>query len=363
MIRIPENIEALQPYVPGKPLEELERELGVKHAIKLASNENPLGPSPKAIAAAQAALAAGNLYPDGGGFRLRQAIAAKHGVSVDEVVLGAGSNELIELVVRAFTVPGQDEVITHAHAFMMYRVACGSHGVAYREAPVSAELGCDVDALAAATTARTRVVFLPNPNNPTGAYVPRPAFERLVERLPRDLLLVADEAYVEYASARPDYPIADAYRASFPGLVTLRTFSKAYGLAGLRVGYAICDARIAGYLNRVRMPFNVSSVAQEAARAALDDDEHVERSRRTNAEGMAQLQAGLAKLPVRVYPSAANFLLVDLGRDAGPVNDALLRGGVITRPVKAAGLPTCLRITVGTAAENTRALAALADVL
>jgi histidinol-phosphate aminotransferase len=350
--------------VPGKPVEELERELGITGAIKLASNENPLGPSPKGIAAARAATAQANLYPDGSGHRLRTVLAARAGVSIDEIMLGAGSNEIIDLLVRTFCRPGVDEVLTHKHAFMMYRVSCGAHGVTMREAAVTPELGCDVDALAAAVHSKTKLVFLPNPNNPTGSYVTRAAFERLLEKLPARVILVVDEAYHEYASDIPDYPVAETYRGKErPWIVTLRTFSKAYGLAALRVGWAIADARIVSYLNRVRMPFNVATPAQEAAIAALDDVEHVTRSKQVNAAGLQQLGAGLAKLPVRAYPSAGNFVLVDVKREAGPVYQGLLQKGVIVRPMAGLGLPTALRVSVGTAEENARFLAALAEVL
>jgi histidinol-phosphate aminotransferase len=360
----PRNIEELAPYEPGKPVEELERELGISGAIKMASNENPLGPSPLGLEAARAALADANRYPDGGAFRLRGALSERLGVPPDHLIMGAGSNEIIDMLVRTFCRPGEDEVVTHRYSFMMYKVACQAHGVTLREAEVAADLSCDVDALLAAVTPRTRLVFLPNPNNPTGSYVPRAAFERLVERLSPRVLFVVDQAYFEYAEGREDYPDAERYRGpDRPLIVTLRTFSKAYGLAALRVGYGIAHPRVVGYLNRVRMPFNVATVAQEAARAALGDSEHVARSLRVNAEGMAQLHAGLAELPVRVYPSLGNFLLVDLGREAGPMYDALLRRGLIVRPMRGLGLAHHVRVSVGTRAENERFLRALGEVL
>ncbi len=361
---VPDNVEKIAPYEPGKPISDVERELGLSGVIKLASNENPLGPSPRGLAAATEAMRNVHLYPDGSGHRLRQALAERLGIGPDEVVLGAGSNELIELLVRAFCRPGVDEVLTHGYAFVMYRIACLAHGVAYREAPVTEEMACDADALAAAIGPRTKLIFLPNPNNPTGAYVNRAAFERLLERVPRKVILAVDEAYYEYAAGRPDYPTAERYRGvDRPLIVTLRTFSKIYGLAGLRIGYGVADRRVVGYLNRVRMPFNVGSAAQEAALAALGDAEHVERSQRVNAEGLAQLAAGLARLPVRAYPSAGNFVLVDVGRDAAPVYQALLRQGIIARPLRQAGLDRHLRVSVGTATENARCLAALEESL
>jgi histidinol-phosphate aminotransferase len=361
---VPEHIEALSPYQPGKPIEELERELGITGAIKLASNENPLGPSPLGIAAAQRSLAESNRYPDGAGHRLRVALAARFGVSTEEVGLGGGSNELIVLLVRNFCRPGVDEVVTHRYAFFMYKVSCGAHGVKLVESAVGDDLACDVDALADAVTDRTRVVLLPNPNNPTGSYVPRAAFERLLARLPAHVVLVCDEAYFEYAETLADYPVAEKYRGKTAcKIVTLRTFSKAYGLAALRVGYAIADKDVIGYLNRVRMPFNVSTPAQEAALAALGDTAHVARSRQVNADGLVQLMNGLAQLDVRAFPSAGNFVLVDLRREAGPVYQALLKKGVIVRPLAPSGLLRHVRISVSTAEENARALAALAEVL
>jgi histidinol-phosphate aminotransferase len=361
---VPPYIEALAPYVPGKPVEELERELGITGAIKMASNENPLGPSPLGIAAAQRALADANRYPDGSGHRLRSALGKRFGVPVEDVVLGGGSNELIDIIVRTFCRPGVDEVVTHRYAFFMYKVSCAAHGVKLTEAPVGDDLACDVDTLAAAVTDKTRVVLLPNPNNPTGSYVGKAAFERLVAKLPAHVILVVDEAYFEYAETLPDYPVAERYRGKVaPRIITLRTFSKAYGLAALRVGYGVADPDLIGYLNRVRMPFNVSTPAQEAALAALDDSAHVTRSRQVNFDGLAQLAAGLAKLDVRAFPSAGNFVLVDLRRPAGPIYQALLKKGVIVRPLAPSGLLEHVRISVGTTEENARTLTALAEVL
>lgn len=361
---LPPNVEALRPYEPGMPMEEVERSLGVVGAVKLASNENPVGPSPRGVEAGLAALRDINRYPDGTGHRLKHALAERLGVPPAEIVLGGGSNELIELLVRTFCRPGVDEVVSHRYAFVMYKIACAAHGVTFREAEVTADLRCDVDAIAACVGPSTKIVFLPNPNNPTGAYLGREAFETLLERLPRRVILAVDEAYHEYAIERSDYPIAERYRSpDRPMIVTLRTFSKIYGLAGLRVGYAIGDPALVGYMNRIRMPFNVCSPGQEAARAALDDLEHVERSRRVNGEGLCQLEAGLSKLCVRAYPSAANFVLVDLGREAHPIYEALLRKGVIVRPLRPLGLERHVRISVGVAEENARTLRALEDVL
>jgi histidinol-phosphate aminotransferase len=360
---VPPNIEALVPYEPGKPVEELERELGISGAIKLASNENAFGASPRALEAAHAALAQTHRYPDGGAYRLRLTLAEHTGLPMDQIVVGNGSSELIDLAVRVFCAPGRDEVLTHRYAFVSYRLVTQAHGVAFREVPLRADLSLDVDVLLAAVGERTKLVFLPNPNNPTGRHVPRADLERLIAGLPRRVVLVVDEAYHEYAAALPDYALAEPYRRQHPLLLSLRTFSKIYGLAGLRVGYGLADARVVGYLNRVRPAFNVGAAAQEAARAALADTAHLERSLRGNADGRAQLQAGLGRLGLHTTPSATNFVLVDVGRDAAPVYDSLLRRGVIVRPLRPQGLPRHLRISVGTRDENERALAALAAVL
>src|SRR5215470_5687854 len=280
---VPPNIEDIVPYEPGKPIEELERELGITGAIKIASNENPLGPSPLGIEAARAVLAGANRYPDGGAYRLRRAIAGHVGRTMDEIIVGSGSSELIDLSVRVFCRPGEDEVVTHRYAFVSYRIVSQAHGVAFKQVELRPDYSVDVDALAGAIGPRTKLVFLPNPNNPTGRPVPRADFERLLSKLPPRVLLVVDQAYFEYAEGRADYADAAAYRERHPLLITLRTFSKIYGLAALRVGYGIADPKLVGYMNRVRLTFNVSAAGQEAARAALADVEHVARSREVNA--------------------------------------------------------------------------------
>jgi len=362
---VPAHVAALQPYQPGKPIEELERELGITGIIKLASNENPLGPSPRAVEAARAALVSAHLYPDGSGFAVRRALATRLGVEPTEIALGAGSNELIHLLVRTFCRPGEDQVVTHRHAFISYVIAARTHGVDAVETAVRPrDLGCDVDALCAAFGPRTRLVFLANPNNPTGAHLTRGELERVLAAVPPRALLVVDEAYHEYASAfDADYPASQPYRRERPWIVTLRTFSKIHGLAGLRIGYAVADPRVVAELDRVRRPFNVSSVAQAAALAALDDREHVARSIEAARSGLPALAAGLTALGLGVLPSLGNFLLCDLGRPAAPVYQALLARGVIARPMAAWGLPDHLRISLGTPAEIERTLAAVRAVL
>ncbi|HUH04254.1 MAG TPA: aminotransferase class I/II-fold pyridoxal phosphate-dependent enzyme, partial [Kofleriaceae bacterium] len=273
-------------------------------------------------------------------------------------------NELIYLVLAAFCRPG-DEVVAARYSFISYKLASRAFDLTFVETEVTGDLGCDVDAMLAAIGPRTRVVFLANPNNPTGAHLGVADFERLLGGLPPHVLFVVDEAYHEYAVATgADYPRAQTYRsAEWPLVITLRTFSKIYGLAGLRVGYGICDARVAEVIDRVRRPFNVNSVAQAAALAALEDDAHVERSAAAAGEGIPMLAAAVSEQGMRAYPSLGNFVLVDVARDTAPVYDALLRRGVIVRPMAAWGLPTCIRISVGTPAETARVATALRDVL
>ena len=356
------NIEQLAPYQAGKPVEELERELGITRAIKLASNENPLGPSPRALEAAARALEQAHLYPDAGHFAVKRALAERLGVTPAEIVVGGGSNELIHLLVRTFCRPGVDQVVTHRHAFISYAIAAQTHGCEVIETAVSGpDLRCDVDALCAAFGPRTRIVFVANPNNPTGASVARAELERVIEAAPAGALVVIDEAYHEYAAALdPAYASSQPYRRGRASLVTLRTFSKIYGLAGLRVGYGVCDPRVATQIDRVRRPFNVSSIAQAAAVAALDDAAHVERSCHAARVGMAALAAGLGAVGLRALPSLGNFALVDLGgREAGPIYQALLARGVIARPMGAWGLPRHLRISLGRDEEIARAVDAM----
>ncbi len=357
------EIAALVPYQPGKPLEELQREMGdawpKEGAIKLASNENPLGPSPLAMAAAHDVLIAAHRYPDGGTFALREKLAQKFGVPRARVIVGAGSNELIDLLVQTFVAPDQ-EVLSPAYSFACYALSARAHRRRFCESAVGPGFALDVEALLAAVTPKTRLVFVANPNNPTGAYLGRAALTELVRRLPPEVVLAVDEAYFEYARAA-DYPDATELFGERERLVVLRTFSKIYGLAALRAGYAITTAEIVDALDRVRLAFNVSTVAQVAALAALDDTEHVTRSQQLNARELGSLSAGLESLGLHVLPSQANFVLVGLGEggDAHALYERLLARGVIVRPVANYGLREHLRITVGTEAENRRLLAAL----
>jgi len=348
------HVSALEPYQPGKPVEELERELGIQGAVKLASNENPVGPSPKALEAARAALATVNRYPEDGNFALRRRLAPALGVEPDELVFGAGADGILGLVGHAYLGDGDDAVFAWP-SFAMYPILVRAAGARGIRVPLDAALVHDLDAMAAAITPATRVVFVCNPNNPTGTSVGRAAFDRFVERLPDDLLLVVDEAYREYAR-RPDFPDALAWARRRPGTLVLRTFSKIHGLAGLRVGYGVAQAELVSLLDRVRHPFHVNAVAQAAAVAALDDAGHVATARRVNDEGLAWLERELTSLGVRTWPSDANFLLAEAG--AG-VHEALLREGVIVRPLAGFGLPDHIRVSVGLPAENERFVKAL----
>lgn len=364
------HIESLVPYVPGKPIEETEREYGITGIAKLASNENCLGPSPKAMEAAEKALKQLHLYPDAGGFYLKERLCQLHGrygVKPEHLVVGNGTNELLTLIVRAFV--GQGEAALNAWpSFVVYRLALKGHARDEVAVPLDTSLGYDLDAMAAALEASERpikLVCLANPNNPTGRYFSQAELDRFLARVPDDVIVVLDEAYAEYVSA-PDYPDGMALWQKRPRTLITRTFSKVYGLAALRVGYAVCDPAIADILNRLRDPFNVNAVGQRAALAALDDKEHLERSREHNATELPRLAAGLAELGLEVTPSVANFVLAHTKEgmpEMADVNVALLKRGVIIRPVANYGLVRAARITVGTRAENDRLLVALAEVL
>lgn len=362
LARAAAGVRELAPYVPGKPLAELEREYGVTDTLKLASNENPLGPSPAGAAAARAAAADLALYPDGAAFDLKAAIAAHHGVDPAMVTVGNGSNELLVLLAEAFLEPGTAAVYAQ-FAFAVYALAVQATGADAIVAPArpagsQQPWGHDAAALAAAVTPATRLVFVANPNNPTGTYLNGGELRALLEAIPRDVIVVVDEAYAEYVTAT-DYPDTLPWLGALPNLVIARTFSKIHGLAALRVGYAISHPDVAELLNRVRQPFNVNTVAQAAAIAALADAEHVARSRQVNSHGLRQLTEGLQALGWSVPPSVGNFVLADTGRPALPVYEALLRRGIIVRPVGNYGLPNHLRITVGLPEQNARLLAAV----
>jgi histidinol-phosphate aminotransferase len=364
----PAYVRTLDVYQPGKPVEELERELGITSAIKVASNENPLGPSPRALAAVAEALPSIHLYPDAGGFTLRRALAARLGqpgalFPIERIGLGAGSNELLYQLVMATCEP-TDEVLSHQFAFLSYRLAAAVSGRMFVGAPTTPELSIDVDALIARITPQTKLVVVGSPNNPTGSVITSAQLAQLLAALPQRALLVVDQAYREYADAYPEIDHADGLALTGdPRVVVLRTFSKIYGLAGLRVGYAVADAAVIDLLGRVTRTFNVGSLAQVAAVAALGDTEHVEASAKHSRWALGELSSQLGAMGIKVLPSLANFLLIDVGRPALPDYQALLRRGVIVRPMAAWGLPNHLRVSVPSAAELPRVVAALTDVL
>ncbi|HEV2686201.1 MAG TPA: histidinol-phosphate transaminase [Actinomycetota bacterium] len=357
----PDYVRHIAPYVPGKPIEELAREYGLAEdeIVKLASNENPRGPSPKAREAIMAACAGITRYPDGNGFALKSALAARYRIDRGQIVLGNGSNEVLELASQAFLRPG-DQAVYAQHAFAVYPLATQARGANGIEVPAR-DYGHDLQAMAAAITSRTRIVFVANPNNPTGTWLAPSEVKAFLSSVPPDCLVVLDEAYDEYLEPSQRSPSA-SWIEEHPNLIVSRTFSKAYGLAGLRVGFGMMEARVSDMLNRVRQPFNVSSVAQAAALAALADSEYVAESARLNRAGLAQLGAALDAMGVRYIPSHANFLLVYVG-DGARVYEHLLRQAVIVRPVANYGLPAHIRVTVGLPEENRRFLTALESAL
>ena len=355
-LKVHQDIASLVPYMPGKPIEELQRELGLSHIIKLASNENPCGPSPRALAALADATPTLNRYPDGGGHLLRDALSQHWKVTPDHIVLGNGSDEILGFLARAFLSPG-DEAVMADQTFVIYKLeVTAAHGV-----PVVVPLKewrHDLPAMAKAVTARTRLLFLCNPNNPTGTSVDAAEVDALMARLPEQVIVVFDEAYYEYVQ-NPHFPDSLSYVKQHRNAIVLRTFSKIYGLAGLRIGYGLTTPEIAGYLNRLRPPFNANSLAQRAALAALQDDEHVARSRALNHAEMAKVRAGLVALGLQPIPSDTNFLYVNVGRNGREVFEALLREGVIVRHLEG----RMLRVTIGLPEENHQFLVALKKVL
>ena len=357
----PSYIRGIAPYEPGKPISELAREMGLAEAgiIKLASNESPLGASPLARQALEQCLAGISRYPDGNGFELKDALSRRHGVAAECIVLGNGSNDVLEMAGRALLAPGF-EAIYSQHAFAVYPIVVQGVGATGIEVPAR-DYGHDLAAMRRALTPKARVIFIANPNNPTGTLVPAPELEAFIAALPREVLVVLDEAYNEYLTpeARSD---SIAWLKRFPNLVVTRTFSKVYGLAGLRVGYAFASPGVADLMNRVRQPFNVNSMALAAATAALGDTDFVRKSYECNRTGMRQLTQGLERLQLEYIPSHGNFVSFKVG-GAAAVFQKLLRAGVIVRPIASYGMPEHLRVTVGLESENTRFLAALERAL
>lgn len=351
---------SIKPYKTGKPMDELEREYGISNSIKLASNENPLGPSPMAVEAIRKNMDTLHRYPDGGGYYLTAKLAEKLGRRTDEIVLGNGSDDVIGMLTRAFLVPG-DEALMTLPSFLMYEIMVRTVGATPVTVPLK-DLGVDLDGIKAAVTPRTRMIFLTNPNNPTGTIITQAAFERFLADIPEDIIIVIDEAYIEFAAddrcldslkfVGPDYPV-----------VTLRTFSKAYGLAGIRIGYGVMDSEIAGYLHRIRQPFNANSLAQAAAVAALDDEAFLAETIKTVHSGIAFLMDEIGGLGLTCFPTHANFFLIDVGRNADDVFEALLREGVIVRSMSSYGFPEYIRLSVGLPEENRRFVSAMEKVM
>jgi len=352
------HIRDLAPYVPGKPVEELERELGIASAVKLASNESPIGPSRRAVEAIFAAAENLNRYPDDSCFALRDALAKHLCIRTDQLCFAGGSDGILELLAKCFLAPG-DEALFPWPSFAMYPIMTKGAGATPVQVPLDPEYRADVGALLRAVTPKTRLLVLANPNNPTGTSIGAAEFERLVRELPERVVLVADEAYLAFVR-RPDFPDSVAALAQRETLVVLRTFSKGHALAGLRIGYAIARPELIGYLERARHPFIVNSLAQVAAAAALADTAHSARIAKLTHEGIAQLENGLRQLGIRFAPTDANFLLIEVGQGADALQGRLERHGVITRPLGGFGLSTHLRVSVGTREENERFLAALA---
>jgi len=354
-------VRSIAPYVPGKPIEELAREYGLAEdsIVKLASNENPRGPSPKVRQAIANAVAGVTRYPDGNGFALKVALAERYRVAQEQIVLGNGSNDVLELASQALLRPG-DHAVYAEHAFAVYPLATQARGATGIVVPARA-LAHDLPAMSKAITPRTRIIFLANPNNPTGTWAPSAEVQAFLADVPRDVVVVLDEAYDEYLEPAQRSRSA-SWIAEHPNLIVSRTFSKAYGLAGLRVGFGLMDAALADLLNRVRQPFNVNSVAQAAALAALADEDYVAESAAINRSGLSHLAQALDAMQVGYVPSHGNFLLIHVG-SAATVYEALLHQGVIVRPVANYGLPEHLRVTVGLPEENARFLSALKTAL
>ncbi|NOX43998.1 MAG: histidinol-phosphate transaminase, partial [Gammaproteobacteria bacterium] len=356
-------------YQPGKPIEELEREYGVSNIIKLASNENPLGPSPDLINVMRKELDNIGRYPDDSGYQLKQLLASKDGVTSEQITLGNGSCNVLELIIRTFVAP-QHEVVFSQYSFAMYFILSQAVGAKLNIVPAKS-WGHDLDAMRASVTDKTKLIFIANPNNPTGTWLQTSELREFVTSIPSNVLVVIDEAYFEYASyadsqensLEKKYPNTIPWIANFPNLIVTRTFSKAYGLAGLRIGYGIAHPDVTNLMNRIRQPFNVNNLAVAAAKYALKDEAHLNKSLDLNANGLRQLSDGLQGLGYDVVPSAGNFVFVDIKQDAKSVNEYLLQNGIIVRSVENYGLPNHLRISVGLPEENRRLLETLQSML
>ncbi|HFC91420.1 MAG TPA: histidinol-phosphate transaminase [Leucothrix mucor] len=361
------GVQGLNPYQPGKPITELERELGISNILKLASNENPMGASKAVLEALKGDDLEVEVYPDGNGFMLKQAIAKKLALQQDQITLGNGSNDVLDIIARTFLCQGREAIFSQ-YAFAVYPIATQAVGATMKIAaalPVehtTMPYGHDLDAMLLLISDKTRVIFIANPNNPTGTWLDASSLKTFIDQVPEDVIVVVDEAYFEYVN-EVDYPDTLQWLDDYPNLIVTRTFSKIYGLASLRVGYAVCSAEIADLLNRVRQPFNVNSFALLAATTALENTAHIEKCAESNREGLRFWREACQQRQLAFIPTVGNFITVDMGQDAMPIYEALLREGVIVRPVANYGLPHHLRITIGTAEQNNRCLAALDKVL
>ncbi|MDH4275564.1 MAG: histidinol-phosphate transaminase [Gammaproteobacteria bacterium] len=354
------GVQKLSPYPPGKPIAELQRELGLTDIIKMASNENPLGPSPLAQHAMRDAISDLALYPDGSAFALKKALARHLDVDKQQLTIGNGSSEVLEMLVRAYVCPG-DEIVFSQYAFAMYPIITLAASANAVVVPAR-QWGHDLPAMRAAITPKTKIVIVANPNNPTGTWLPGAELEAFVRSVPRDVIVVVDEAYNEFVE-EPAFESAAPWVAQYANVVVMRTFSKVYGIAGIRVGYGVASPVVTDILNRVRQPFNVNSLALVAAEAALQDHDYVRRSVELNRLGLRQLAQGFNDLGLTHIPTVANFITVDVGRPALPVYQSMLKQGVIVRPVANYQMPNHLRITTGLPEQNTRCLTALARAL
>ncbi len=359
-IAVTGSIESLVPYPPGKPIEELERELGITGSIKLASNENPLGPSKKAVSAIERALTTLHRYPDGSNFYLKERLSEVLSIEPGALIFGNGSNEIIELLFRTFCEKGS-EIVMGEPSFAVYPIISQASGAVAIKVPLDADFRHDLNAMAEAITDKTRIVFIANPNNPTGTIVEAGAFDSFMSRVPDNVIVVMDEAYAEFVSSS-EYPQSIEYVRAGAPVVVLRTFSKVYGLAGLRVGYGVANPELVGYMDRVRQPFNVNALAQAAALGALNDEEHLRATIGNNKTGYDYLTGELVNLGLAVVPSEANFFMVKVG-DGKRVYTELLKTGVIVRPMASYGLGEYIRVTVGTPKENERFIEMLKQVI
>ena len=370
-----DGVQGLQPYLPGKPIEELERELGVTNSLKLASNENPIGPSPKVVEVLQNPIPPLDLYPDGGGFILKEKLSKKLGVTQAQITLGNGSNDVLDMIARAFLCEGR-EAIYSEYAFAVYPISVQAVGATAKVAKALPSehddnpYGHDLDAMQALITDKTYVIFIANPNNPTGTWLKADELDSFISNVPNNVIVVVDEAYFEYVT-EPDYPDTLQWLSKYPNLIVTRTFSKIYALAGLRVGYAVCSEEIADCLNRVRQPFNVNTPALLAATAALDDEDHVKNCVEINSKGIKFWRAACQYRGLEYIPTVGNFITIDFSEviaengydNAKPIYDALLREAIIVRPLGNYNMPNYLRITVSTIEENQQCLDALDKVL